>query len=697
MTPTRTQTAGLRITLLLILLAAFALHLHELTRQNIWWDEARNIDVALRPLTQIASAPELDIQPPLYFWLLHGWATLTGLALKNGPITLAFFLRFVSVVASVISTALLYQLGRLTFSPTAGLYAAALALLSPFWLAESQETRMYTVSLALLIGAAVALVRATRDRRSETGDSLIWSLVSDLRSLITHHSSLITFILLSALNLYNHYNAIFILVAWYAWWGVWALGQADRWRQLRRIVLTGVAMTLLILPLAPIARRQIPDYANPNLVIPTVWDYLRQNWQGHLGGYAFEPAMLGGYGVAWLWAVLGVAVVGLGLALALLVAKGRRASTLHSHAERGNEDSALRTPHSAFLLVWLFGGLGLYYIAVLERGAFNIRYTIFVTPALYVLIAIGLAGWSRWWRPLGVIGLAVVAVGMIPAAYADLYDPRFGREDITGVTQWLRQHAQRGDVVLVDQKYPFGFYYQRYTIDSTVSPQGPEPAPARYLFVDINTLDQTLNRWAGKTKHVFWVQWFESDTDPRHAVHFLLDKAGQHSGEQDFHGYSIEWWTLKPPNHFELAARFTGLNVGFFQAAHTVEISLPDEPVALGGHLPVVIRWQRMADIPNKRPLKVRVALYDQNNARLTQADERLLNDRHVMPHEWRLTDRPLNVYMLDAPDNLAAGEYELRVLVYDANTLEPVALVDQANQSNGQEAVVGKIRIAKK
>lgn len=346
MTPIRTQPAGLRIALLLILLAAFALHLHELTRQNIWWDEARNIDVALRPLTQIASAPELDIQPPLYFWLLHGWATLTGLALKNGPIVLAFFLRFVSVVASVISTALLYQLGRLTFSPTAGLYAAALALLSPFWLAESQETRMYTVSLALLIGAAVVLVRETGGRRQETGDRRQETRGKRLANLVTHHSSLITFILLSALNLYNHYNAIFILVAWYVWWGVWALGQADRWRQVRRIVVAGVVMTLLILPLAPIARRQIPDYANPNLVIPTVWDYLRQNWQGHLGGYAFDPAMLGGYGVAWLWAVLGMAVVGLGVAVFSWVGVGRRASTLHSHAERGNENFPASTLHS---------------------------------------------------------------------------------------------------------------------------------------------------------------------------------------------------------------------------------------------------------------------------------------------------------------------------------------------------------------
>src|SRR4029450_4046892 len=126
--------------------------------------------------------------------------------------------------------------------------------------------------------------------------------------------------------------------------------------------------------------------------------------------------------------------------------------------------------------------------------------------------------------------LTVVVIGLLPALRADLYDARFNREDIAGVTDWLRTVAGAEDLILVDQKYPFGFYYGRYAVAPTQTPQGPEPAPARYLFVDINTVDQRLNEWAGQARQVFWVQWFESDTDPRHAVHFLLDKAGKWAG-----------------------------------------------------------------------------------------------------------------------------------------------------------------------
>ena len=41
--------------LLLLILAAFALRLYRLDLQDVWWDEARNIEVAARPVTGIAT------------------------------------------------------------------------------------------------------------------------------------------------------------------------------------------------------------------------------------------------------------------------------------------------------------------------------------------------------------------------------------------------------------------------------------------------------------------------------------------------------------------------------------------------------------------------------------------------------------------------------------------------------------------
>ena len=674
------QARWLRVCLLSVLVAGFALHLHELTLQDIWWDEARNIDVALRPFFQVATAPELDIHPPVYFWLLHFWGRIAGLgdssqgalALRNSPEQIAFISRYLSLFAGMVSIALLYQFTRAvvigsqqsreessatSFSLSgamAGLCATVFATFSPFWLAESQETRMYSVGFAVLLAAAIALLKVLRNPSQHPPPS--------------SRLPLFTFVIFSALALLIHYNALFILVSWYLWWGLWALLRADRWRVLREITLAGSAMTLLVLPVAPIALRQIPTYENPNLDIPSVAAYLQQNWQAYIGGYAWSDAL--GDWLIWLALVL--------LLVGTLVYLWPASSASFSNL--------------AFLLFWLLGGLALYYIAVLDRGAFNVRYSSFVTPALYALLGIALAALARLWRPLTLGSLALLLVGLVPAIRADLYEPAFAREDISGVTDWLRSEARPGDLIFVDQKYPFGFYYAPFMVDAEESSREGDRAEARYLFVDINTIDQRLNAWAKEAKRIYWVQWFESDTDPRRAVPFLLDQAGTHSGEKNFQGYSVDWWELEPPNTFALATEMQSGTHIFPPAVETVAYSFPHK-IAPDTAIPVAIRWKRVTEGRTDRPLKARVALYSMGGNKILGQDDRpLLNDRHRLPSEWSSEDRPLNVYMIPAAADLAAGDYELRLLIYDAETLEPLTYVDMAGNPAGIEAVLGKV-----
>ena len=680
----------LRLALLALLLGAFALRLHELTRQDIWWDEARNIDVALRPFLEIATAPELDIQPPVYYWLLHGWSAPFGVAVGQQPALLAFFTRLLSVFAGVAGVALLMAFGRRVGGVTTGLLATAIGALSAYWLAESQEARMYTVGFALLTAAAVLFLDQLARRAAAP-------------RLFSKPS--VFFVLFAAAALLTHYNAVFVLAAWFGWWGVWALLRRNRWRALGAVLAHGMLLGLLVAPVAPIALRQIPDYANPNIAIVTVTDYLRLNWQAYLGGYAYDPALLGGFADAWLWGVLGVAIVGIVVGVSL---GDWRLEIGEEDGERGRLHNSQFTIHNSqlriclpvslspllFTLTWLLGGLALYYVAVLDRNAFNVRYASFVTPAIYTLIAVELAGFGRWWKPLPYLLLVGLSVGLATTAHADLYDSRFDREHIAEVTAWLRENTAPGDVILVDQKYPFGFYYQPYTLDPDTPPLDDTSPPASYLFVDINTLDQRLTELAGQARRVFWVQWFESDTDPRHAVHFLLDKYGRHAGQQWFQGYSLDWWELTPPTTFALAPALTPLMLQFDQAVQVVEASLPATPLQPDDPLPVALRWQRVPGGAVDRPLKARVALYDEAGNRLAQGDERLLNDRHRAPEQWQPDDRPLNVYRLRVPADLAPGRYSVRVLVYDADSLEPLTWIDAAGNPAGIEPEVGLVEV---
>jgi hypothetical protein len=305
-----------------------------------------------------------------------------------------------------------------------------------------------------------------------------------------------------------------------------------------------------------------------------------------------------------------------------------------------------------------------------------------------------MAGLGRLQRWLPVVGVALLLIGLIPAVRADLSDPRFFREDTAGLAAWLRTETGPGDLILVDQKYPFGFYYDRYAIDWDVTPTGDEAAPAHYLFVDINTVDRRLTERAGTAERVFWVQWFESDTDPRGAVSFLLDQAGTQAGERNFQGYWVRWWNLTPPTEFVLA---TGMEPQIHRwrgGLETVEIASPSS-VRPGEPYPVVIRWAR-APGQIDRTLKARIALYDSSGDRLVQDDRRILNDRHLSPAEWSSSDRPLNVYQLALPPDLPDGYYSLKLLVYDEETLDPIEVVDEAGNGAGIEVEIGQVEIAR-
>ena len=92
-----------RTLVIFILLCGFALRLYRLDFQDIWWDEGRNIDVASRSPAVIATAKEMDIHPPLYFYTLHLWMLGAGRS--------EFAVRFLSVFFSLLTIPLFYRVG----------------------------------------------------------------------------------------------------------------------------------------------------------------------------------------------------------------------------------------------------------------------------------------------------------------------------------------------------------------------------------------------------------------------------------------------------------------------------------------------------------------------------------------------------------------------------------------------------------
>jgi len=654
----------------LVLLGALAIRLVRLDFQDIWWDEARNIDVARRPVADIAPAPELDIHPPVYFYLLHVWMRLMGES--------AFAIRLLSVLFGVVTVAVLYQFGCAVGGRAAGVLSALVACLAPFAIGEAQEARMYTMGLAWVSLAGWCLWRAVRSEA--TGEWWDW----------------VGFCLFSSLALLTHYSTLFVLAA-YAVFAMLTWATAPRRRQFGfgvRVVLAGLGILVLCLPQAAIAWRQIPGYRNPNLTVPTLSEYLGRCWQAfsvglNIGPQGAETALLVLAGLI----LLSITVTG-------VTAVGGRGKA----GQRGSRAGWVW----ALLLLWLFLPLALYYWVLLDRSAFHPRYISFIAPAYWLLLGALLSVFWRKSRLLGAVATAALLVALIPAVGSDLTDSAFFREDASGLASWLGSAATPADLVLADQRYPLGFYYPRWNNDADGTPplEPVDVAPAQYLFVDINHLDDRLTTLTSGKQRVFWVQWYKSDTDPRGAVDFLFRKFGTVRDEQDFRGYGVRSYIVPPDTVFRLAAELLPVGLVFGDQVELVAWDRGGRDASetgtagaalsatVGSGQPAwaVARWRKLGGSPGL--VKASVRLVGVGGELAGQDDRPLLNDRHLALSYWEAGDVPLNVYLLDVGRNAVPGDYSWQLVVYESATLTPLPWRDSSGHIHGEPATLGQIRV---
>lgn len=657
-----------------LVLAAFALRLYRLDGQDLWWDEARNLDVAARPLAQIAVAGELDAHPPLYFYLLHGWWRL----MRHGPAPTgadAFAVRFLSLGFGVLLVPLLAVLGRRLGGPWVGTGAAVAAAALPFLVGEAQETRMYTLLLAWVTAAGLALVQAT----AADGDR--WR-------------PWVCFGLASALALLTHYAAVFALAALWAWAGGWVLagGRARLWPRLRGFLVAGVTLVLLCLPALPIALRQMAPYRNPNLVVPSVTDYLTALARVYTLGEHIEPAAARPWWMAWAALLVGGWLVGV---------------TARSGRQTGRG--------LALNLVWAVVPLLLYYPVIADRGTFATRYIAAALPGWLLLFGWAIAGWARWGRMAATVATLALVVCLAPGVIGDLTDERFFREDTRGLAAWLQQETDPAhDIILLDQRYPFGLYWLRWNNEHDGFPPATptDRTPAQYLFVDINTVADRLTQLTQGRRRVFLVRWFESDTDPRGAAIWMLEKFGAPLGERAFRGYRVTWYAVAPDTRFELAPAFAETAVAFGDRVQLVAYGFGGRGPGLTSTLAetraaiapadrpvwVVVRWGTLpgAAHTERYPhgLKATLVLTDADGNVVGRDDRPILNDRHQAPAFWTPTDRPLGVHLVRPEPATPPGTYTLKLAVYDPETLAPLPAVGPAVQ--GVFAVLGQVTLVR-
>ena len=404
------------LTVALLAAAATVLRFLFLTRKPFWFDECFSVEVARLSWHDFARLLWWrEANMSLHYVLLRGW-----LHFGSTP----FYIRSLSVLASLATLPAIFWLGCKLFDRRVGLIAVALLSCNAYSIRYAQEVRSYALFVLLATLSSGFFVAWLREpsRRNRWG-----------------------YILASVLAVYAHFYALLLVVT--HWLSVRGLkGRQDSGARetipsgMRRVC---IAIGLAVLPLLIFVGK---TGAGPIRWIarPSFHDLL-DFWE-HLAGND-------GWALLLLYAAAGLA--------ALLPLRGRL-------LRMGAGWDVWRLQ---FLLFWLLFPVGLTLLLSLARPVFLGRYFLFCLPALVILAAAGLASLRKTW---------MVAICLTPMLLLSLqgtlsyYDHDFDleRDGSEAAANYIYEHAQAGDAILfhiAEGRIPYEFFGSLRASDSTGS------------------------------------------------------------------------------------------------------------------------------------------------------------------------------------------------------------------------------------
>ncbi|HEX3049135.1 MAG TPA: glycosyltransferase family 39 protein [Aggregatilineaceae bacterium] len=208
----------------MIMLLVFALMIHNLTRLVLWADEAWTVEASGGSVHDAIERVGEDVHPPLFFMELNMWRRITGDSI--------FAMRYLAVLLTVISTALVIRLGHDLFGGLTGLIAGLLYALNDMIAVFGQEVRHYAQQQVLCVLVIWLYWRLWQ--RPSRGRAAVFSIAG------------------AALLLSNYWGG-FVLLAL----GVHAI--LTQRRQIRMWLLTFAGIGILYIPWLPMLYKQITE------------------------------------------------------------------------------------------------------------------------------------------------------------------------------------------------------------------------------------------------------------------------------------------------------------------------------------------------------------------------------------------------------------------------------------------------------
>jgi mannosyltransferase len=593
-----------------ILWVAYATRFHLIESQSLWNDEGTSYAQALRTLPQIAEHAGRDIHPPAYYWLLAVWGRLAGHSELG--------LRALSALASVLTVAVTFALGKRLFNPAVGILSAGLVTLNTFSIYYAQEARMYALLALIAVGAfylfVLFMARPTRSR-------------------------MIGLAVVNALGLYTHYAFPFVMLAQGVAFVVGVFNRRVPLKQIIPYTALNVGTIVLFLPLLPTAWRQITTWPSTGEAIPT-----QEAIATILGYFAFGITTGAGVTIA----------VAFFLLFALIQLENDR------------------KPHQAWRVsvpfIWVVGSVLVFLVMGLFRES-NLKFLLPAQIGFALWMARG--AWALWqtqvhsdkrYAPyipkiasvVGAIYIGWTLVDGLPALY---HDRAYQRDDYRAMAQIITADTDEQDAVIINgagQIEVFDYYYQGQA--------QVFPLPQGLGGDDAETLRQT-QAVIERSNTIYAILWGTGERDPNHVVENTLNQQAYQVDDRWFgdvrlvrYVSPIDWGDKMIADRQQFGTHIT-----------LTEYGISHDTIRAGDVMQLQLVWT--IDAPTDQRYKVFIQLLDENGVLVAQRDSEPVGNSQPT-HTWEAGQMIVDQHALLIPDHLPSAHYSLIIGLY--NLVEP-------------------------
>ena len=616
--------------LLAVLLAGFFVAAQDLGRDSLSYDEAVSAYLAGMNLRQMVGWTAQDVQPPLYYAVLHGWTRLVGGS--------EFSLRYLSAMCHVLAAACMYRLAALFLPPAGALFAASACAFHPWYLWHAQDARMY--SLLLLEGVVAT-----------------WRLLAPMPPKgRARHAACFSLALLYAAMLYTHYLSAALIGAHL----VLALLEKGSCRQrLREVSLAIAVASLVFLPWLPLALQMYRADASYYTGPPKWWELCRKLLLAFFTGPAGQTVQER------------AGVLPAGAAAALL--GGILVGTLWAGGLNSRE-LAIRLV--ALLVACLFG-LGCF-LAFVPK--FNERYFLqasLVLPLMWALPFLLRGRLAMAFRFAAVLGFLA---GAVPGVKGLASGDQFAKPDFRGATRFILSHLAPQDAVFLcsGHIYPVWMYY---------APGYPYVALPQMRVLSLRqrlSLATAAQLLAGELRPGggAWVlAWQQELADPSGSVLYLLEVMGK-CERLTFGGVTVLHCAhLHPERLHSATVPAVSSNCRFGSSLRLLGTTKLD-----GAR--VALHWEALQPLDDYR---VAAKLLDGEGNEIYHGEFGLAGDEWPT-HLWPVGEVTVGTIAFDLLPGTLPGQYTLALAVHPAKVAQALTVYDEAGNPQGELCRAAKL-----